>query len=75
MIKFKGCHQLGDAADLPNLDDGATHYYGPAETGRGHHGGENHQGYHHLQKLPTHNARVCLPKGCGNGHHPRRLEC
>ena len=42
LILFEGCHELGDAADLPNLDDGATHHHGPAETGRGYHGGEDH---------------------------------
>ena len=72
MISSEGCHQLGDAADLPDLDDGAPHHHGPAQTGRGHHGGENYKSHHNLQKLSTHNARVCLPEGRGNGHHPRR---
>ena len=74
MILFEGGHQLGDAADVSDLDDGAANHHGPAQTGRGHHGGEDHQGHHHLQKFQTHNGRVCLSKGCGNGHHPRRLE-
>ena len=72
MILSEGCHQLSDSADLSDLDDGATHHDGPAEAGRGHHGREDHQGDHHLQELPPHNARVRLPQGRGHGHNPRR---
>ena len=51
VILFKGCHKPGDAADLSDLDDGAAHHHGPAQAGRGHHGGEDHQSHHHLQKF------------------------
>ena len=67
-----GGDQPGDAADLPDLDDGSAHHHGPAAAGRGHHGGEDHQGHHHLQELPPDHAGVRLPQGRGHAHHARR---
>merc|ERR1719195_352303 len=67
-----GGDQPCDAADLPDLHDGAAHHHGPAAAGRGHHGGEDHQGHHHLQELPADHAGVRVPQGRGNAHHARR---
>ena len=57
---------------MSDLDDGETYHHGPAEAGRGHHGGKNYQSYHNFQKLSPYNARICVFEGGSYGHHSRR---
>ena len=68
---FLGGNEPGDPSDLPNLHDGKAHHHGPAEAGRGEHGGEDHQSHHLLQKLSAQHAGVRVPQGCGHGHARR----
>ena len=62
-MSFAGGDQPGNVTDLPDEDDGEADLDGPAAPGRGHDGGEDHEGDRRLPTVAAQDGGVRLPQG------------